>query len=938
MLPFSGTFSTDFRLQLLFLCREEARFFMSFPSSPLPSSHASDSNSASHSPDAVAPPQSVADNQAASAVSTSVESVLDAAAAPILTPVEPLAPNEPLAPKVIVSTATALPATALPAIERRAGRAAAWQASVPAVLLFALGAAANQAPLSKPLPLAQVERVSSAVAAGVVAPGETMIVSAKNVSGSSILRGRLQFAGGVSGRAPLSGAISRVLVREGQFVQVNDRVLQIATSTGSRRVRRVERVQSSAESAQVRAVNAQAALQSRLAGAQSRLEAARLRVARAGARVAQAQEIVQKLQRGETVAIPDTANASADRVSSRRESPSRRARRRSARRLERRESASRVVHRRDSGASREALSRALRESKSAMRASDAAQSEVESARRAAEEAGNAVGAKTQQAAEARAAVESAQKRLADGTGKEADVEAAKAAGAAAEADADAARARVADARKTVAAKENAASSARAAADQAASEAARADRKLELFSSQSDAPRGESASKEEAQDAKTSGDEDERVAQGEVDAGVSPVARAARLVEAALQESSEAIREARRLKADVEKYDRQVKATNHRLDTTGRDLEAAQQTVLDDTIQTRLSSVRAPSSGTVLSIASLAEEVGEGETIITIGRSSSLRVRFADYSGVWKTLKPGALLTASVQPALDQSSAAPVVRFRSGANRTATRARAASARRALPNAAKRGKSGTSGAIPVSGKVPVKKVANSGGVAIVARLRAVEAPRRPGQPAIMEAVIFNPRRLVATPSGLRRRRIFRPGMAILCSIDKPGKRRVISVPSGAIVRDAPDGNRGWIAVLTPAPAPAPALVPPAHDDAAVAPGPSASAVEAVAPGLVTSDDASDDVSPGSDSAPTETLGAQRETSTETPQGIDHGSWLRIELRRVVLGPGDGVQQEIANGLREGERIALRPAALRALTARFGSRAAVRLQPEDERAPGA
>lgn len=936
---------------------------MSSQLSPLDSPHVSVSDpAAGHLPKSIAPPQNAADDDVLSSAAASVErsraniglgTITDA-------PVEgDVSPADLSSSAFVADNAAALlvssPVSSSPStVERDVRRGSAWQASVPAILLFALGLAAQRAPLSQPLQIAEVERVSSVVAAGVVAPGETLVVSAKNVSGSSLLRGRLEFAGGVSGRAPLSGEIARVMVREGQFVQVNDRVLQISTSSGSRRVSRVENMQSSAESEQVEAVNAQTALQNKLAVAQNRLVAARERVARAGMRVAQARQIVQKLQRGENVEIPDAGEEKTEKP----RAVSRRARRAAARSV-----ASKLVAdknesgksraKRDAGAShaseagREAVNDALRESQNARRAADAAQADVETARRVAEEADKVAGAKTQQVSEARAAVESAQKRLSEGTAKEADVEAAKAAVAVAETAAAEARTRMADARKAVAAKESAASSLRAAADKAASQAARAGRKLQLLEAapKSDSPQSDSASKEDTADAQASPRSDEghqRVAQSDGEPNASPVARAARLVEAALEESSDAIREARHLKSDVDEYDRQVKSTSRRLNSTGKELQDAQQVVLDNTIRTRLSAVRAPSSGTVLSVAPLASEVSEGETIITIGRPGVLRVRFADYSGAWKNLRPGALLTALVQPSLDQSKA-PAVLFkpnasRADAKRTAAKgaaSRATTPRLPLSGAASKTNVAGKAVAQVARKAALDKTKpekSSDGVPIVARLRSVEAPRRAGQPAIMEAVIFNPRRLVATANGPRMRRVFRPGMAILCSIDTPGNRRVINVPSAAVLRDEPNSNRGLIAVLMPAPAPSP--VP--SDDIGSTSSAEVETRPVPAPALAP------DVATNSNEMQAEPATAQSATAqSEAPssrvlQRADDGSWHRIELRAVVLGRDDGVQQEIVSGLREGERIALQPAVLRTWSANLGARAAVRLQPENERAP--
>ena len=112
-------------------------------------------------------------------------------------------------------------------------------------------------------------------------------------------------------------------------------------------------------------------------------------------------------------------------------------------------------------------------------------------------------------------------------------------------------------------------------------------------------------------------------------------------------------------------------------------------------------------------------------------------------------------------------------------------------------------------------------------------------------------------------------FRSGMVLLCSVSRPGSRTTISIPEAATLTDA-NGNRR-VAVLTPV---RPEELPQSEIDNPVA------------------------------------------------------NLHRIEWRQVGVGNGDGIQREIVSGLFPGERIALQPETMRALTMARGASATVRL----------
>jgi hypothetical protein len=284
----------------------------------------------------------------------------------------------------------------------------------------------------------------------------------------------------------------------------------------------------------------------------------------------------------------------------------------------------------------------------AIRDAERAAQKAAAAHRALTEAEQEVTAKTQAVLEARAGVEAAQKKLAEGTAKESDVTAAKSALSEAENAATTARSKVQTARTAASAADKASVAARNASRESG-EKVRALRALQDMPLFTDKPQPErrASSSERRRTRRSARRDDERVKRSGP-AGISSIQEAAQMVESATEESRAAAAAARRIKNEVEDYERQVRSTQERLASTGEGLEAAQQRVLDSTIQANLSVVRAPSSGTVLWIASIANEVQAGEPIITIGRSEVLEARLVDTSGAWKNLKRDDVLSGVVQ--------------------------------------------------------------------------------------------------------------------------------------------------------------------------------------------------------------------------------------------------------------------------------------------------
>jgi hypothetical protein len=146
--------------------------------------------------------------------------------------------------------------------------------------------------------------------------------------------------------------------------------------------------------------------------------------------------------------------------------------------------------------------------------------------------------------------------------------------------------------------------------------------------------------------------------------------------------------------------------------------------------------------------------------------------------------------------------------------------------------------------------------------------VDAPERTGEPAVVQALIFNPR----DSSG---ERVLRAGMIVMCSLKRPGQQSSIHVPRNAILSNASEdeANQSQFA--------------PQFAPGAAAPLASNVDSEGAGRGVV---------------------------AILKPMGEDETHV--VEWRTVELGAVDGVQQQIVAGLEPGERIALQPTVLRAL----------------------
>ena len=588
--------------------------------------------------------------------------------------------------------------------------------------------------------------------AQLVSAADTLLIAPRAGATYSTLRGTMRAAGVITGQAPMSGQVSRVMFKVGQNVQVGDRILTLTGGPISAAPRGVERQQDKAEAAQVAAVKGQQSVANQINGAQASYKEAKLRVEAAEKRLSEARTMLSRLRNGEQVSLP-TASQN-DKQPSEKPTPRKRARRKAA---------SKVIESNDPQ-----RAKAQSERDAAIAAAVKAQKTAEAATNAAKAAfgiaaatDNVVRTKRARVESARAALREVENQFAAGKNKAADVDTARGELASAQAEADDALDKTKVAREASNRMEREAESARKVSQQAADRAAAALQKLQVFAATPNA----TANAPETP---------APVATSEATPGSGPRLMTARdavnMVRSAVEESEVAARNVRKWKLQIDSYGDKVKKSSQRIEASSEQLMKAQQRVMDVTIERNLSVVRAPASGTIRSIASVADNVEAGAPLVKIGSGRGMEVVFSDSSGLWRRLKPGMTLTAMAR--MPQKT---------------------EPQKATPTA--------NVATPLAEEIPV-----------VLKVRDIDAPEAKveikktksddqkaapkAEPALIRADI------APAPSAKAR---LRNGMGVICSLPSPDAQSAVRIPAPAIWRD---GNQAMVAVLEPV---APAVTP-------------------------------------------------------------------------------------------------------------------------------
>lgn len=401
----------------------------------------------------------------------------------------------------------------------------------------------------------------------------------RGVKGAT-LSGEWKLTTDATGRAAASGEVARWVAQPGSHVEAGDSVVEISTGAASRPASGAEALQNKAEQEQVKVAQSQSTLSQKLSAAQTQLVVAQDRVAQAQQKITAARILVKRLVNGEKIPVAD---ATSSRTSRNPSSP-------------------------------KPEVRLTREQTKAISAADTAQNLVGSAKTELDAANQALIKAQAQSAKADLALKKAE-----------------------------------DDFKVEKTTSDVLQDARADVDDASSTLKEVQTRLAVAqrtysTRQQQAKIAESAA-QEAREAQTSPRPTPQYTPETIDdSGRYMTAdQAATLVGSALRESKVATRQADRLHARVEEYQRQVRDSSNRAADASKDLQQAQQHVLDSVPRATFVSTRAPLSGTVTWISRLAREVGLGDSVFGISQGTQGYVRFEDKSGAWKKLHVGQTL-------------------------------------------------------------------------------------------------------------------------------------------------------------------------------------------------------------------------------------------------------------------------------------------------------
>ena len=561
-----------------------------------------------------------------------------------------------------------------------------------------------------------------------ILPQETTMIVQPAAAPGATLKGEIRLVADVLGRAPVAGQVARQRVEVGARVKRGDAILEISSGDGRRAAPRAESLQNRAEQSQIAATDAQTALAQRVTVAQSRLRAAQERVERAQSQVASARDVVRRLQNGEAV--------------SSRELPT------PFRAREIKPIAPRRARRPEPNRAGEI---ALQQAQAAKEAAREGTRDLQIANQMALSAQKSAREAEAKLVAATTAVTEVEKRFEEKKAGAADVEAARAAQKEAQIAVTVSARALTSAKAEQAKREKSALALQKYADSAATDAKKTLSDVQVFS--------EEPSEQTPEPAR--------------DASRATLEQAIQFAGAALEESRRASRDAERIHAEIEDYERAAKNTNARIAESTQDLAAAQQQVLDSTPRPRFTAAYAPESGVVTWISRLAREVGRGESVFGIARGQRVGARFQDKTGLWRGLKKGDVVSALAIP------------------KTA--------------AASQPQSGSSLTKDIQSLVEVK-------------ITEIEPPASADEAAVVDAEVQ------IVKDGTAQNGAISPalseGASVLASVARPGAKPTLSVPLSALVRR---GDATYVAVLEqkPVEVATPALQETAKNESATTP---------------------------------------------------------------------------------------------------------------------
>ena len=638
-------------------------------------------------------------------------------------------------------------------------------------------------------------------------PASSTMITELSAAPGQPIRGAISPVADITGKAPVGGAIARWAVEPGAQVQAGQTVVQISSGSASAAPLPGESRQIEAEKQQTAAADDQLDLSKDLTATQQKLVAAQARVQRAQENIGKTRDIIAQMRAGGVApALPAPAP---------------------------------------------------RRKKTVAKADAKSEAKVTAARAAVSDAQGAYDDTKSQLSAARADLSAAQKSLAPLQSKVDDTQAnvkvieGKFDGSLASAgDVQAARSARDNAKSTLKSASDRLIDAQKAIPNLETKLATRERALE------DARRAQRAAIANAAPAT----QDEVVE--EAPAAPAPsaenslsVEQAARMAEDALAESRAATREADRLRRLIDTYQTKAQKSNQRINSATQNLQNAQRNSQERMVQTvprvRFTAARATASGTVVWIATLAREVGPGQSVFGLSSGKTYRARFEDVTNNWRNARVGQVVNALLAPP------APIAATPVAPAPVAT-AKAPSADDAgsppmpvlvTPDGADAPGVANAPGAPATPtpELDANNAAQQGALPVKVRLTRIAPPESAGKPAILEGELVSQNGAAG------------PNYRLLASLPSAGAPNVLAVPDTALVQR----EDGWmVAVIEP------------------------------------------DEALQTEAAPVPTGTAIAEA---TPEASVAGT---LSWRRVEVGESDGISRRINDGLKEGERIITDP----------------------------
>ena len=627
-------------------------------------------------------------------------------------------------------------------------------------------------------------------------PASSTMITELSAAPGAPIRGAISPVADITGTAPVGGAVARWIVQPGTSVQAGQPVVQISSGSASAAPLPGETRQIEAENQQTAAADDQLDLSKRLTATQQKLAAAQARVESAQQNISQTRALIAGLRNGGTApALPAPRRKRAKAT--------------------------------NSDAKVAAASGAIADAQSAF---DDTKSQL---------------------ASARADLSSAQKALAP---LQAKVDDAQANVKTIEGKFDGSLASASDVQAARSARDNAKNTLKSASDKLESaqksipnlEAKLATRESAL----EDAKRAGRTANANAPATSDNATDDAPAPTTPASDNAMSVEQAAKRVDDALAESRAATKEADRLRALIDSYQAQAQQSNRRITSATENLENAQQRSQSQMVQSvprvRFTAASAPASGVVVWIATLAREVGRGQSVFGMSSGKTYRARFEDRTNNWKNARVGQVVNALLAP--PAAAVAPVAATKtSPANAAGSPPMPVLVSPAKTADAPATSAPAVAALPAATpELNANNAAQQGATPVKVRLTRIAPPERAGEPAILEG------ELVSQNSAAG------PNYRLLASLPSVGAPNILTVPDSAFVQR--DG--AWlVAVIEP------------------------------------------EAQPSTQATPTV-------TGTATPDAAPDATTGTLAWRKVQVGTDDGISRRVNDGLKAGERIVTDP----------------------------